>query len=465
MAVVSIELGKKYHCREEMSEAHTTGIFYIDPVEGIRLRLVAYDKSNPVKYDEYFIVRTEDNFIVSLHNNVFMGSGSVASAGSKTYSFSLISNLAIVGHDQWTPDQLVRTADFRVMHSESSLRRQKQVDALVDSEIGDRLDSQIFSLNTAGLRISAYFVVSFSPGFSTHPTKLQPRFSIEFDEGISLANYRRRVQSIARFFSALTGIQLRASEILISRLQKDEQLKLVQQGQYPDIHDVYEHDTKEDESVPLELWVGHQFAFAWNDDELSALTACLEKWMQRDLEWERATQLMWESLSLDGEMTSTRLMAAYRWFDAIPGTKAIPCIKADDIRTIAAAANAKATELGYADISKRICGSLDTIRKESNADRFTRLAKEITAVFGENFLGKDFINHLEKATILRGKVAHGYFEPESGVEFSEFTKVVSALECLCYLLTIKDLPISVSGKDRVKGLPIIRNYLLSATAP
>jgi hypothetical protein len=36
---------------------------------------------------------------------------------------------------------------------------------------------------------------------------------------------------------------------------------------------------------------------------------------------------------------------------------------------------------------------------------------------------------------------------------------VHAMECICYLLTIKDLPMLDVGKKRVRGNPIVQNYL------
>ncbi len=63
-----------------------------------------------------------------------------------------------------------------------------------------------------------------------------------------------------------------------------------------------------------------------------------------------------------------------------------------------------------------------------------------------------------KAMRFRGKVAHGAFEPVDDAEYLAFTRSVYAIEALCYLLTIKDLPMTDEGAKRALGIQIVANY-------
>ncbi|CAN2536305.1 hypothetical+protein [Methylocapsa aurea] len=207
-----------------------------------------------------------------------------------------------------------------------------------------------------------------------------------------------------------------------------------------------------------EVWAGQQFAYAYDDAELSALVACLKAWVDRDDIWGKSTHLMLESISLHREISSNRLMAACKWFEEIPNTNAIPAIQKKDISVIASVAADRASQLGYTDLLRRITGSIKAISKETNSDRMSRLTNDVCVIFGHDLFDGEFTKNLTMATGLRGKVAHGYFEPESDDEFSCFAKSIYALEALCYLLTIKDLPILDAGKERIKYMPFVSNY-------
>ena len=61
---------------------------------------------------------------------------------------------------------------------------------------------------------------------------------------------------------------------------------------------------------------------AADDAELAALEVGLAVWVIRSDEWERANIRMTESLSLQRVISGERLLAAWRWFEELPNTRA-----------------------------------------------------------------------------------------------------------------------------------------------
>jgi hypothetical protein len=117
--------------------------------------------------------------------------------------------------------------------------------------------------------------------------------------------------------------------------------------------------------------------------------------------------------------------------------------------------------ISYSDPSNRVAGSIRGISRESRKDQFERFLSDILKVFGGEFLDEKITDFLLKAYDLRGRVAHGHYQPADDKDFSESSKSICALESVCYLLTIKDLPIANEGKKRVRGLPLVHDYLAS----
>jgi hypothetical protein len=451
-----IEIDRKYHCCEESTGNNLTGIFHVSKDE-IILRLVSYKGMFHVDFHEPIVIRTEGNWIVSLHENIPVSGYN----NGTVHSFELFSNMALIGRNAWRTEDLIRQVAFRIPHSEDSLYHSGKYDSIANAEIDVHTDRTVFSLYTVNMRIFAYYAASFQIDLK-HPTKIVPKFSIEFDFGIDIFHYRNRVQCIVRFFSALTGSPLRASDISIFRHSEEERKALLETKAYSDKHSVWEPHSKNHGETPEELWVGHQFAHSSTDEELFALVACLQKWVERDAEWEAPTHLMLQCMLLHREISSNRLMAACKWFEAIPGTQPIVAMKPEDVEAVAKEASTKAVALGYADIVKRISGSIKRISKEGRIAQYERLVDEVQVVFGKEFLDRKFVYFLVEANNFRGKIAHGYFEPEGRSAFLKFSKAVYALECLCYLLTIKDLPMADGAKNRVKGIPMIDNYFRCA---
>ena len=158
-------------------------------------------------------------------------------------------------------------------------------------------------------------------------------------------------------------------------------------------------------------------------------------------------------------MSGDRLMTACRWLENIPGADSEMAVSDDDIDAIARVASAEAENRGHKDYQSRIAGVIRSqLKKESNSERFTRLHHSICHKFGNDALEPDIITNLLRAMQFRGRIAHGDFEPDNEAEYRSFARSVYVMEAMCYLLTIRDLPMSLEGIQRAKGQQIVANF-------
>jgi hypothetical protein len=464
MAHGELEIGRKYHCREETTGLGLTGNFVIER-DIMKVELFSYEKFFHVDCDDYLLLRTETNDMASLHDNIPGETGHTHSRPAlTTYSATIISNLVVIGRDPWPPADLVRQTRFRIPHVHDTLHHVPSFNRVANTKFGTDVNNVIFSAQIGDERIQASYNYSGSMSYN-YPQKVEAVLGIEFDTPQTLREYRMRVQAIVRFFTAALGTRLHASDIGISRLTDVEQRVAIESGAGLGNHLVYEiQDAHEPRESGSDVWTGHQFVHSRDDTELSALIACLTMWIRRDTEWLRSTVLMLECMALDGVMSADRLLSACKWFEEIPGTKSEVAISPDDIEEIAKHANKKAIELGYADLAGRVTGAVKGLSRETRAQQLGRVVSEVRRVFGQDCLDDQIVSFLIKAYGFRGRVAHGHFSPEDDKEYSEFAKSVYAMECVSYLLTISDLPMLDAGKKRVLGNPMVRNYKMSFLA-
>jgi len=234
----------------------------------------------------------------------------------------------------------------------------------------------------------------------------------------------------------------------------------VESNSYPGDYSV-EYVWPEIDFCNRDLWIGGSLVSAYDDEELEALKNCLVTWVSRYADWRKASIQMMRCLSLNGEISSDRLLAACKWFEEIPLTQSENIISDKDIQIISKVATVKASELGYSNISNRISGSLKSIKSEANEDRFVRLVKMVKDKFGLASIDDEIISFLKKALAFRGKVAHGHFSPSDDEDLRIFSKSIHAMEALCFLLTAHDLPIINNSVERIHNNPFIQHYRLS----
>jgi hypothetical protein len=208
----------------------------------------------------------------------------------------------------------------------------------------------------------------------------------------------------------------------------------------------------------MKFLVGGPLFTAWDNEELRALREALITWVRRNADWKNANDQMMHCLASKHEISPDRLLAACKWFEEIPLTKARAAITEEHIAIIAETASLKASELGYSNTRERIAGALKPLRMQSNEQRFSRLVEQVRERFGPSILGSEAVNHLKNALAFRGKSAHGHYTASDDAEFRNFVKSIYAVEALCFLLMALDLPIAGKGIERANSNQFITDY-------
>jgi len=456
---VSEKKKTSFHCSEFITGRNLTGLLTLTEEE-IELSIYGYDTYFSIKPEEPIFVLTEKNDIVSLHSNIGNppGRASRCVAPVRTiYRQDIISNIAVVGHDAWKSEDQIKSAIFKVRHSDPLLRNESKIDRIRLKKYPLEDDLTIFNASIEEQRLGARYGVIYGPEFD-HPKEIWPSYSIEFLQPMSLHEYIRHVSRYVRFLSFCLGSPLKPSEIRIDRLSFNERNSALEDQSYPGDHLVH-YVWPEAKIDTHDLWVGGSPALAWEDDELVAFRACLVTWMERAAGWDKAYTMMMTCLGLKREISAERLVNACRWFEEIPLAGSRNALTDEDVETIATAAARQAENLGYPpEIRSRIAGSIKRIKEETAEERFRRLVKMVQGKFGEACLQESAVADLKQALAFRGKTAHGHYSPEDDSEFRVFSRAVAAMEALCMLLTAFELPVSAEGIKRMALNPVIRDY-------
>lgn len=443
------------HCAELVTGKNLTGTLTISDEE-MTAQIYGYDEYFNIPGECPIFLRVGNtNEIVSLHDNLTHppGTHSRRMPSRITRRQDIVSNIAVVGPDEWTAEDKIKRVVFKVKHTDDLMHHNDKVNALGD---GDWPNRKIFEKSADGMTLRAWYGGTWGLLFNT-PKEFWPTFEIEFEEPRGIQEYLLSVSHYVGFLSFCLGAKLKPSEIQISRLSQAELDLAVQREEHAGDHKVH-YVWPETEISSHDLWVGGSPVRAWDDKELGALTACLTEWMNRAAQWRKPYVLMMGSLGMKNVMTSERLLNACRWFEEIPISKAKNILSEDHIAAISTAAAAKAEELGYAPaINKRIAGSIARIKSESAEEQFTRLIATVGEKFATDILPNDAVNCLTRAVRFRGKSAHGHFNPESEDEYNTFSASTRVMEALCCLLTAIDLPISKAGIERIAFNPLVRD--------
>ena len=458
----NFESGKPLHCLELVTGKNLTGTVLLAE-ERIRTEIYSFQDHFHIQGEKPVFVQTETNDIVSLHSNITTIPGTRSRFGEPqrtTYRQEIASNIAIVGHDAWEAKDCVKRVIFRVRHTRDLMHHRAKVDALGRSKYPKEENFNLFGDTVEGMTLRARYAATYGMDFDA-PTDFWPSFEIEFDEPQGIEEYIRHVLTYVQFLSFCFGIKLKPSEISIDRLSSADMMAALEKQAYPGHHAVH-YVWPEAEFDKEDLWVGGSPVRAWDDGELTSLRACLAGWTKRVSLWKKAYTLMVMSFGLRRSFSSERLISACRWLEEIPIAKAQPALSDDAIAALSAIAGAKAVELGLGQsLRDRIAGSIRRLKAETSEQHFSRLLAMVEDKFGPGILPGDAVGHLKRAISLRGKSAHGHFNPDSDSEFRAFVKATRAVEALCYLLTALGLPINEAGIKRLRDHPLIRDYRMS----
>jgi hypothetical protein len=457
VASFNIERATKILCQELNTGKGYTGFFYLD-AKTISTEICSYDKSFYLVPEKPIFLRTENNQIVSLHSNIstFPGAHSrTIDPEMVTYKQHIISNTAVIGRDRWEKTDKLKRVTFLVKRAKELLKHKEKVDNLAQRKIGDEYDSDLFSETVNGMTIRAGYGARYSFEFQA-ATDIWPYLEIEFHNGTTLSEYLDYVGCVVQFLSFSLGAHMKPSDIRISRLSSDELTAAIKADVHPEDYAV-EYGWPEIPVENTDLWVGGSLVRAWDNEELAALRECIVVWMGREADWNKANVQM-QCLASKDKISADRLLAACKWFEEIPLTRAQVVITDEHIQIIAETASEKGAELGYKTIKNRISGALKSIKTETHDERFSRLVSKVKQKFDPAIVDDSIIMHLKRAIDFRGKSAHGHFSPADDSEFSAFVKSVYAMEALCFLLAAYDLPINAAGFKRAHSNPFIRDY-------
>lgn len=462
MAGENLEIGRDYFCRELTSGEELNGTFRIDESK-IEARLHAFDKPFFLK-QKCILLRLDNNRFITLHDIYTSGGAGghhdLREPKLSSYTCRIGANIAIVGRDEWKEDDPIRRVSFDIAHTDDLLHHMKKFNAMAEAKLGKHPDPTIFELRVGVTKVSAWYAASGSFEFK-RATTIGLRYSLEFEEPVTVRSYLRWVECIVRFTSAALGHRFVPSNIEVSRVSFDDYVKAIETQSYMGDHAIH-YIWPETPLPERSLWVGHAFAHVRDDKELARFVDCLRVWIERYDAWDSPANLMMTAFTLRDVISPERLLTACKWLEEIPGADSAVVVSATDIDKIASVAADEAKRLGHGEFKERVAGVIrGQLKTETNAQRFGRLVASVRKRFGEDALGKTIVEDLVQATKFRAKAAHGHFSPADDKEFKRFIKCTYAMEALCYLLTIGDLPMKPAGAKRAPGTEIVSNHRLS----
>jgi hypothetical protein len=450
-----LEKGRRYHCRVEGAEQ--TGHFVISEEE---MAVELFD------YNNYFHVVNGSSLNLKLENGRFAslldtvsGGGRQTYVGIQTpstiYSEKIHANTILVGHLPWKPDDVVTSAYFSLKQAKPIFQNTKKVRDIARQTLSLKpIDLHIFEVDTGLLNIKCWYGGSSSLELGLR--EWWPHFRISFRETHTINTYLRELHRVFEFFSAAAGFQLSPSDISVRRASPQQSISPMIRSIDESFFDV-EYLWSTSDIIRSELQPNYSFVCSIDARERRNMASCLEAWLMRADDWDEANKLMQGSLRLHNQMSGKRLLMACRWFEKIPGVKAEQFLADGELVAITKAAVTAATDLGLVETEARISGALRTLRLEANRDRLSRLVKAVMQRFPNCGLNDETVEHLLLAQRLRGVVAHGLLDGEKG-GWRELKLAITSMEALCYLLMIKDLPMTRKSRQRAVTSRLVRDY-------
>ena len=233
MDTLQIRPRKKVFCRELNTGNNLNGTFYYDE-ELIKASIFRFDESFYINGSDPIYLQSENNRIISLLSNFtsppVRGSRQIEPI-MNIYEQRIRSNNAIIGHDKWEENDLIKRVVFSVNYAETILTHFDLHDNFVKHGYNEQDNSEIFTVETDNLIIRAYYSATYTAGFE-EPREIFPRIELEFKNDVTIENYLDYVSSIIQFLSLSLGVYLIPSEITIDRLSLEELTQAVKNHSY-----------------------------------------------------------------------------------------------------------------------------------------------------------------------------------------------------------------------------------------
>lgn len=460
MSRVEVEHGRRYYCEVVGSSEPLAGTFMIAGTD-IRASLVRFDRFLRHETEGALRVRTEGNWFASMFDLIPSGWSQRGGGESRTYVQDTSSNIALIGWDIWTDDDLVNRLIFRIPGLDPLFNISPHLNSVIDSNMARLPDLTAFKVEAGGVSVKAWLAPSGNLT-SERPRDVTPWMVVEFSRGVLLADIRQMVHQILRFFSTVAGKHLHAADLVVSRHTEAEITRRAETREPTSEHRVFRYEDGSDflldQIEPYSALVS-----LWAPDDRRALEASLVAWIERAEVWEPAAAMLNDTLSKQGVMSVSRLLSASRCLEEIPGASPVNTITKDHAKALSKLVGRGAEKLGYGAVAGRFKNAISKIALETNRERLARLVSDVRSAFGPEVVDDHIVDWVAEGLSMRGRAAHGA-RTALDDEYEVFARAVEAIECLNVLLMLKDLPLGDEHIARASRHPLVQQYR-SCTLP
>ncbi|MBU2978913.1 hypothetical protein [Alteromonas sp. C1M14] len=389
---------------------------------------------------ELILEDTNVNFI-SLHNCII--SPSAICRSGKRYNKNIVhSDSAVIGPSPWGISDKIKRIHFSI---DEALELFSNGNILIDFvhkyRNGD-FNSSLFSIAVSGYKITFNISFGINSDLNVDPIIKGINCCVEFNEPINLEDIHNGIWCVLSFVTLCLGNTILPKNVSISRCTYDKWNEHIEQN--------YQEDFKL--SMHEVMWVDQRFGERFKqsrmalyrvntEDEMDLFAAALKVWVQlTDTDWGDASRHMHRTLSLNqNHFTSERALNAFRWLESIPTFLPKKLGRDNVIDDLVNLVIEKTSEYDFIQDRGRINGLLSKLNYETFRKQIDRTIQELSLEFPLLDTIPSITAHLINSRLVRAKAAHGLLDWKVKDKIDPFKSVI-ALETLCFLLTMKELP-------------------------
>lgn len=391
----------------------------------------------------------DDARVLALHQNQLVSTVDVQAYhnGQRVSSAETVSHLALIGSDPWRADEPVRRVSFFCPDADPLFVHAEKQRRIVQAGSLSAGDLRLFHVPVGAGTYGATPIVHLSKN-SPVCTIDGIRFWIEFSDGCPLDLFRQRLTWYLSFLSFLCNRRVAPCSVRIGKTSDAAQAE----------HEVvWSWSATEAQGEPCPVYAA-PFA-AQDDQDLAALAEGLSCWIKRLDDWEDAYARMMACLGSTEEVSSERILAAWRWFERLPDTRERKVLDPLAIKPLADAAFAVAQEQGLDISRKRIDGSLRTLCKEGFEQRVRRLVTSAMQGMDIGGIWAEMTMDISAGREIRGAAAHGSTAKPGRQAAIQRVRSTYATEAFCFLFTVKDLPLTPGRRGQLSHHPLVAEYI------
>lgn len=394
--------------------------------------------------------------VMSSHNKKFH----FIEPNRTTYSTCILSNMGIVGPSLWQEHDHALIVRFSIPEAAYVLQsRNHIINAMKVGTDEWNPNSILLSFDVPGGQAKIFYASKLTSS-SVVAEEVEPRFEIEFSEKKTLQDVQYVINGIVSFFSFCMGIPMSPTNIMINKHSETEIEEAINSNIVLDDHEVvgqyrqFPIDDVEIESATSPF-------NASEPDSLLLFKDAITLWLQRQDQWFEAYSVLMGTLKHRRSISGDRLISACRWLEEIPDVASINVMNEVEFLQIVSAARFAAKSLGLTSLNDRISNGLKNIKKETSKQRFHRICSELKLTSKYGIEHQSMVRKLANALAIRGRVAHRSY---SGKITEELNESILAIEALCFLLTVRDLPSDDKSLILIKKHRMVDMYRMLAAS-